>query len=677
MPKASKQEEPKNSKKSQKKSEQKPTLSSAQWWRAEEFHKEPHEILDTLVKQFEDDQMSRYEAYYEYGRMYGAFMSMYGSDDSLGALIREELSQNELANTIETLWAQVFKNRIVPGISTSDADYDEWHRARAYGRWIEGALDEAKVYSELVPPVGLDTLVFGTGSAKVSWYQDGDNPKLAHIFAERVQVKYLLVDRIEAKHGKPRTLFQKTHIDRFVLFETYKEDREDFYKTPEYRLDGIQKGSNNDDDDLGVSNISKCDMLTVREAWHLPSKPGAKDGRHVIWIRGCTLVDEPYEWDEFPFVFIRYGQKLEGFWGESAVKRIAPTQKNLDKLNRKIDESQDVMGVPRLLSRKNNGLTLAHIDDIPGGIIEVDDINGLRDWNAQCVTPEIYQTRDAAPQKMRALLGISDFESNQKIPDQMRDVSGAMLERWVDQGQARHAMFHRQYEDFIVNLAYMFMRLAEDLQEMGYDVVIQAPGAVKSSIEELSFKEVRLDRKKLKLFIQPTSQLPQTFGGKVEALTKLKDLLPIDPKTIARMTEVPDVYQQSDLLTSDEEIIMKNLHHMVKTGEYLPPLPFDNLELIMMLTTKFINEYRVRKDSKLDRVAILAQYIDDAIALKNGLGGQDPNAPQPPAQIPSTVDALGMQGGPPPGQMPPQGPMPPAAPAPQQGPVPQVSQPPM
>jgi hypothetical protein len=32
-------------------------------------------------------------------------------------------------------------------------------------------------------------------------------------------------------------------------------------------------------------------------------------------------------------------------------------------------------------------------------------------------------------------------------------------------------------------------------------------------------------RKKLKLFIQPTSQLPQTFAGKVEALTKLKDLV--------------------------------------------------------------------------------------------------------------------------------------------------------
>jgi hypothetical protein len=207
--------------------------------------------------------MSRYEAYYEYGRMFGAFMSQYGSDDSLGALIREELSQNELANTIETLWAQVFKNRIVPGISTSEADYDEWSRARAYGRWIEGILDEAKFYSEIVPPVGMDCLVFGTGCAKITWVEDGETDKLAHIRWERVCPKYLLVDRIEAKHGKPRTLFQKNHIDRFVLFETYKDDREDFYGTVQERIEGIQKCTNNDDDDLGVSNITKCDMLTV------------------------------------------------------------------------------------------------------------------------------------------------------------------------------------------------------------------------------------------------------------------------------------------------------------------------------------------------------------------------------------------------------------------------------
>jgi hypothetical protein len=59
---------------------------------------------------------------------------------------------------------------------------------------------------------------------------------------------------------------------------------------------------------------------------------------------------------------------------------------------------------------------------------------------------------------------------------------------------------------------------------------------------------------------------------------------------------------------------------------------------------------------------LLAQYIDEAIALKKGLGSNDPNAPP---VIPSTAAALGMgappidpaTGMPPPPQgMPPMGP---------------------
>jgi hypothetical protein len=125
------------------------------------------------------------------------------------------------------------------------------------------------------------------------------------------------------------------------------------------------------------------------------------------------------------------------------------------------------------------------------------------------------------------------------------------------------------------------------------------------------------------------------------------------------MLEIPDVQGSQDELVSDEEIIFKNLTHMCKTGEYLTPLPFDNHDLIVQLATRYINKYRVRNDADGDVVALLAQYIDDAIAMKRGLGSSDPNAP------PSTAAALGMGG-------PPMGPMGAASPGMPQGPSPMV-----
>lgn len=646
----------------------KPKLTSAQWWRAKELGRKPHEILDGLLQQIEGDQEGRYDGYREYERLFGSSVGVNG-DDTFRVIASNDLNQNELQNTLETLWAQIFKNRIVPAVSTSEADWDEWDRARAYSRWIEGAFDDARVYQDVFPEAGIKMLVHGTGIIRVGW--EKVDKKTARIICWDVNPRMCTVDRLEAKHGKPRSIYFKDHIDRYKLFDTYKEDCEEYFGTIQERCDGIDSATGNDDRELGVGIATKCDMLTVREAFHLPSGPDAGDGRHVIWINGCTLVDEEFEWDVFPACFMRYGCKMEGFWGESAVRRLAPTQKNLDKLNNKLDEAQDIMGVPRVIMGRSAGtIDTQHLDDIPGSIIVVDNVNQVRDWNAQCATPELYRDRDQAPMRMKALLGVSDFEASQKLPDGVRDVSGAMLERLVDQGSARHAMSHAQYEDCVVTLADLFMRQAEECQELGYDVVYVSPTEhSKDSIETLSFKDVCVDRKRLKLRIQPMSQLPQTFAGKVDAFQKLKEAgYPIDQKTVLRMMEVPDLYGQSDMLVSDEEIIMKNLSYMCKNGEYLAPMPFDNLDLIIQLTTRYINRYRVRQGSDGGRIGLLAQYIDDAIALKNGLGSQDPNAPPP--MVPSTSAALGMGGpmagmapgapGAMPGQMPiPQGGMPP------------------
>lgn len=657
-------------------------LKEGMWWRAEEMGRKPHEILDNVVKQIEDDQASRYDAYKEYERLFGATEGPWG-DSSYRAIASDELIQNELQNTLETLWAQIFKNKVVPGVATSEADFDEWDRARSYSRWLEGAFDEAKVYEEVFPKAGMHMLVHGTGFIRVGWKETEDED-VANVKCWAVNPRYVAVDRIEAKHGKPRNIYFKDHWDRSQLFETYGYEDEDccLYGTVEERRAGINKAQGNDDIELGSTSITRCDMVTVREAFHLPSGPRAKDGRHVIWIKGCTLVDEPYEWDRLPCVVMRFGCPMEGFYGESAVKRLAPTQAQFDKLNLKLDEAQDVMGVPRILVGNNgNGLKHQHLDDVPGGVLVVEDINQVSAWNAQCATPELYAERDQAPRRMRGLLGISDFEASSQLPAGLRDVGAPFMEHFVEQGQARHAMSHAQYENAVPELAYLFMLQAEELQEMGYDVVVKSPtGYAKSSIETLSFEEVCVDRKRLKVQVQPMSQLPRTFAGKVEAFAKMREKgLPISDKTILRNLEIPDIHAEADLLGADEEIILKNLAHMCKTGEYLPPLPFDNLDLIIQLTSKYINRYRVREGRDMNRVALLAQYIDDAINLKKGLGGPDPSAPPalggvgpmlpgappmvPPGMAPPVPPGPMGAAMPPPGMPPPpMGPPPPAGP---------------
>lgn len=615
------------------KKSKKPEPTHAEWWRAAELDMAPHEILDTLVKQIEDDQESRYSAYREYAKLFGADPDMFGNDDSYAIMQTDKLSQNELANTIETLHAQVFKNRIVPAVAANEADYEEWARARAFSRWLEGILDKAEIHFDAMPRAGLDMFVYGTGFIKVG-HEEEEGGYFCIKF-HRVDPRMVAVDRLEARHGKPRSMYEKDFVDKYTLADEYGYDQEPgMYGTPQERLEAILSCKCNDDNDMAIGSTLKTSMLTVREAWHLPNKKG-KDGRHVIWISGCTLVDEPWKWNRFPFTVMRYGHRLSGFYGKSAVQVLAATQRNHDKLNAKIDEAQDIMAVPRIVLGNNAKLTVDHIDDVPGGILRVDGPpTSITEWNATAVSPELYQERAAAPEKMRSLLGVNSFDTQSQLPAQLREVSGPALERLLDAGTARHALVHAEVERATVDLSYMAMLYAADLEAEGHDVVVTAPGHIKSTVEMLNFSEVVIDRKRMKLMVQPMAAMPQTFAGKVEQFGKLMEQGVITQKQYGRMLEIPDNNNSTDFLGSDEEIILRNLHFMVKRGQYIPPLQYDNLDLIVPLTTAFINWYRVRDDADMEKVGMLGQYIEHAIKLKKGLGTTDPGTP--PAIDPAT-----------------------------------------
>jgi len=654
---------------------QKDLPTEAEWWKAKELGRKPHEILDALVHQLELDQSSRYEAYREYAKLFGAEPDMFGTDDSFAILRQADtVSQNELANTIETLHAQIFKNVIVPGVACNEADYEEWTRAKAFSRWIEGVQETAELYYDAMPRAGLDIFIYGTGFIQVGHTEDEDG--FCTIQYTRVDPRMILVDRLEARQGKPRNLYKKDFVDMYALAEEYADEDSGFYGTAAERRSGILDVKPNDDMDMAIGSQVKCSMITLREAWHLPARKGGKGGRHVVWVRGCTLVDEEFEWARFPFTIMRFGHQLDGFYGKSAVQILAATQKNFDKLNAKIDEAQDIMAVPRIILMNGANLVMDHLDDLPGGILRIDGPTGsIQEWNASAMSPEIYAERASAPDKMRSLLGVNQFDTQNQLPPAMREVSGPALERLLDSGTARHAMTHMQLERAAKDLAYLSMDYAADLEEEGKDITVISPGSSKTSVELLKFADVKVDRKRMKLTVMPTNQMPQTFAGKVEQFQKLYQDKAIDKQTYLRMLEVPDVGGATDFLGSDEEIILKNLHFMVKKGKYIPPLQYDNLDLIVPITSAFINWYRIRDDADMEKVGMLGQYIEDAIGLKNGLGSPDPSAP--PAIDPMTgLPTNPMLPPPPPPQLdpatgqpiqpampPPQGPPPPGTPA--------------
>ena len=635
----------------------------------------PHTILDTLWKQVRADNEERIQAYKEYARMYGADMSTLYGGGFASPLWTEDLTINELANTIESLHGTVFGNEIIPACCTVEGDWDQQERAKGTSRWIEGVFDDCRIHQEVVPVAGLDSIVFGTGAAFVyseKTYREGKDgemvPRRAKIRVERVNPLLLYVDKAEAKHGKPRTLFRKDHIDRYKLLEDYGSEAEHLFGAQEDRKKAILGAPGNDDEDFEVSEGTRGDSVTVMQAWHLPSGPDADDGCHVVWIEGCTLQRSEYKHDTFPFVMFNSSIKLSGFWGDSLIKRLGPIQRAYDKLTKRIDVCHDLLGVPKLLiptgGASGSGVKKAHIDDVEGSFIEYNPGQKPEEWNPVPITPSAYSERDSLPGKMKANVGVSSFEASQQLPPQLREASGESIDRMVESASKRQEMFHRSYQTAMVDLAMLMIREARECVDEGFKVVVQAKGGISGSVELLDFAKVEMDRDLLKLRILPISNLPKTFAGRVKELGELRDRNSITEQTFRRLLQVPDIEAENDLDISDDDIIRKNLTWMVNHGEKLEVLPWDNLDLIVKLGTKFINLYRIREDADDEMVGIIGEYINDAVRLKSGLPGPSPQGPAPGAPPPPM--APGMPVGP--GMAPPMPGGPGAVPGP--GPVP-------
>jgi hypothetical protein len=633
-------------------------LRDTQWWRYRESGRAPHEAIDSIIRRIRMEQGSRYEAYRRWAESYGANISSFGLSPTYRALFSEDdFHVNDLANTVDTLVSQVFKNRIVPAAHSVGGDWEERERAEMLGRWLDGIWQEAHIHDDAIPKAGLAAFIFGTGPIKVSHEVLDEAKKEAAIVVEYAPTPLCYVDEVEGRFGKPPSFYQEHCLDRFhSLARWAAEDDDDphLYGTREERERAILEATHTAND-ASWAYGNEGDQIIIREAWHRPSYAGADDGLYVVSINACTLYVRPWKRKRFPFAWIRHGIPLGDFWGQSLVQRLEPLQKAQDRMDRVIDEAMHMMSVPRFLKRKNCGMSLDHIDDVPFAILETNDPQSdIREFNAQPVHPDMYAHRDSMANRMRGIAGVSAYSAQGMIPAGLRNASGKALEAFEDTENARHAMLHRSYEAAIVELAEIIIDEAEELEELGYTV--SAFSDKKGDRQILSFREVKMDRKAYRLRLPPISQLARSFSARLEQVETLAKNQWVRPTTARSMLGNPDVEAENEISAADEDIILKNFHSMIKTGEALTPLSVDNLDLIVELSGKFINWCRLRSVPS-ERWALVAQYADEAIRLKAMAGTpptQPPAAPSPapaagmPPAAPTTSDPMAM----PPGPMP-------------------------
>lgn len=582
-----------------------------QWWKAEDKQQLAQQLTGT-AGYLKEAQGYRYRQAALYARLYGnmALYNFIGSStarmDQMTGLPTDRPTFNVVSSVIDTKLARISQSRPTPVFLTDDSDYKERRLAKQLNNFILGEFYQTKAYDKAAV-ILRDALVEGTGCMKVYETQDGK------VGLERVLLTELLIDANESIHDDPRQLYQLKLMDRQVLMEM----------CPGYKQT-VREAEQAYPDNSPDSSRTVSDLVMVVEGWHLPSAPGAKDGRHTLACTAGILFDEKYTKDKFPFVFLHDSKRMLGFWAQGTAERLMGSQMEINSLLYTISRSIKLVGVPRVFIEASSKVTKTSQNNDVGVIVEYRGTKPEYEV-APCVPQELYAQLQRLIDYSYQAEGVSQMQASSQKPAGLN--SGEAIRSYDDISTDRMALLAKHYDNIFIDLAYLMVDKAMDICER--DGKYQTVFPDKRGTKQIDLPKMSLLKNPFVIQCFNMSSLPKDPAGRMQKITEMIQSGMITLKEGRRLLDYPDLEQVEKLANASEERIFQMLDLIVEDGEYTPPDPFLDLDLANELTVQYINLYTSAKLEE-EKAQQLRDFYSQIQALKQA--AMPPVAPQAPAQ---------------------------------------------
>jgi hypothetical protein len=461
---------------------------------------------------------------------------------------------NVSRSALDAVSSKIAGHRTNPMAMTHAGRWKDREKAKKLERWIQGFLYREKYYQHVAPHVFLDGGIFGTGAVKFVTDDDGEDFHL-----EWTWVGELWVDEAACAFSEPQTLYQVRHFTRQQLLAKFPRFREFIL--------GLDDVAANED------GTSVTEVVEVVEAWHLKSKPGADDGKHVIVVDGLTLFEEKWNMDCFPFVFWHWGMTPIGFWGTGVMEELSGIQAEINKLLERIQESMHVNATSWVFVPKGANIDVKGLGNRPGKILPYD---GPQPPTA--VTPpsmhgqvfdHVWRLRDAAYE----VVGISQMSAASVKPAGLE--SGRALRTMQDVESQRFMILADRWQEYTIRVVE---RALEFAREVYGNRSLKVAWGDTTVAEEIDWKDVRMDKDAFVLRMYPVNFLPSTPAGKMERIEELARLGIFDRAQIQSLMDFPDLQRAMDLNTASYEDLQMIMDDMLYNGKEWQPQEEMDLE---------------------------------------------------------------------------------------------------
>lgn len=581
------------------------------WWLARSAQERATQLIATAAylkdaQQYKFRQASIYSRLYGNLPIFGIMGTKLSSQTGMSGnsnLPLDRPTMNVVQSCIDTLVSRLTQSRPRPVFLTDAGDYKERNLAKKLNQFASGELYQTDAYAKMSLMLR-DAAVLGTGCLKI--YRDQSD----RVAVERRLMTEIMVDPNDALYGDPRCLYELKLIDRDVMLSAFPGE-----------ASIINQAEQAYPDASGDSAKTVSDQVMVVEAWHLPSGPNAEDGRHMISLTSGSVIDEKFEKECFPFVFLHYSERMLGFFGQPLAEQLMGTQMEINKLLMTISQSINLVGVPRIFVEDGSKVVSAHLNNQIGAIVRYRGTKPQYEV-APCVPQEMYTQLQRLVDYAYQQSGISALSAASKKPAGLD--SGAAIREFDDLQSDRFASLNRRYDEVVIDLTHRIMEQAIDIaKDIGsYETVYPN----KDGTREIDLPSVP------KLLANPfviqcfdASSLPRDPSGRMAKVAEMIQAGMISIKEGRRLIDFPDLQQNEKLDNASEERIFQALDEIVENGKYTPPDPFMDLSLAVELSVKYYNLYVAAKLEE-ERAEMLRTFNAQAIAL-----GQAAMAPPPQA----------------------------------------------
>jgi hypothetical protein len=516
----------------------------------------------------------------------------YSSAPTTGVFSQQrKVTLNIVHSMISTVVSKIIKNNPRPTFLTAGGDFSLKRKAKQLNKFSQGLFYESNLY-EVGEDVSRDACIFGTGFMKI--YQENNKVK-----AERVLPDEIIIDDEESIYGKPRQMFHRKFVSREVLIEMFPEAKEAIIAASEEHNESSKLESKS-------SNQVAC-----LEAWHLPSNPEAKDGRHVIAIDNRTLVDEEYGKSYFPFVVVKWNKRPLGLWGQGIAEQLTGLQVEINKLLRTIQVSMHLVSVPKVFVEAGSKVSKSHLNNEIGGVIVYSGT--MPEYRtAPAVNPEMFAHLDRLYNRAYEIVGISQLSATSKKPSGLD--SGRALREFHDIESERFMSFAKAYEKMYLDAAKIMIDTARDIEADGEGLKVTSFN--KKFVEKIDWKDINLDESDYVMQAYPTSLLPSTPAGKLQTVEEMLGAGLIAREDALNLLEFPDLESVQSLQNAPMDDIEMTIGLILDKGEYVSPEPFSNLPLAIQKMNSALLRAKV-DGAPEDKLELLRRYISDALSLLN------------------------------------------------------------